>query len=167
MATKHRSWADYQVETFSKPAVERLQTRVRRRTLVVAGLADALGIVFACWIWPAAWWAWASMFVLLFPLVSLINMSVRGVTEIPLSHLDDRQAQIRMRSFHDAFPVAITIGVLSGIALGRWWLVDDLSPAGSVAFGAVLGTVGATLHKLPTVILAWRLPDEADDEDTL
>lgn len=166
ISMKHRPVADHQLRSFSKPAVERLQTRVRRRVLVIAGLANKLGIVFVCWVFPATWWVWGPMFVLLFPLALLLNMSVRGITEIPLSHLDERQAQLRMRSFHDAFPVAIAIALLTGIAIGHVWL-SKLSPLTSVAFGAMLGSVGATLHKLPTMILAWCLPDEVDDENAV
>jgi hypothetical protein len=158
---------DHQVDTFSKPAVERLQSRLRRRSLVCVWLANMLGIILVCWTWPAAWLVWGPMFLLLFPLVSLLNMSVRGVTEIPLSHLDERQAQLRMRAFHDAFPVAIAVALLSGIAMGHVWLASDRSGEYPFVFGVILGTVATTLHRLPVMILAWCLPDEIDGADAL
>jgi hypothetical protein len=153
-------YGNLMVRTFSTPIVERFQTRIRRRILTVLKLANCLGIAAICWFWPSAWWVLGPLFMLEFLTASLLNMSVRGITEIPLNHLDDRQAQQRMKAFHDSYRIGVPVAVLTGIGLVRMFSTD-----GIVAPFLFLGAIAGGVSIIPAMLLAWRLPDESDEED--
>ncbi len=162
-----RSYGQFMSDTFSSPLVERFQARSTRRRLVAVMLTwTVVQIVLVTWM-PTAWWAWGPLLLLFFPMASMINMSVRGVTEIPLSHLDDRLAQMRMKAFHDAYYVGIVLALIAGI----WTAVlfSELrgadSPVYIFRFSAVGAIVFGGLIGLPAGLLALRLPDESSDEE--
>ncbi|MEM6513356.1 MAG: hypothetical protein AAF660_10105 [Pseudomonadota bacterium] len=162
-----RSYGQYMADTFSNPMVEHFQARSTRRLLVAAMLTwTVTQIALVTWL-PTAWWAWGPLTLLFFPMASMINMSTRGTTEIPLSHLDDRLARLRLKAFHDAYYIGIAIALASGI----WTmaLYSGLSEANSPVYIARFSAVGAVicggLAGLPAGLLAWRLPDETADED--
>lgn len=162
-----RSYGQVMADTFSSPMVERFQARSIRRLLVLTMLTlTAVEIALVTWV-PALWWVYCPLVLAFFPLASMINMSVRGVTEIPLSHLDDRLAQLRMKAFHDAYYLGALLALIAGI-----WsttLFNSLSGTGAVLAGLRLGVAGAFivggLVGLPAIMLAWRLPDELADEE--
>ena len=162
-----RSYGQVMSDTFSSPMVERFQARSTRRRLVLAMLAlTAIEVALVTWT-PNLWWVYCPLVLGFFPLASMINMSVRGVTEIPLSHLDDRLAQLRMKAFHDAYYV----GALLALVAGNWstTLFNSLSGTDAVIAGLRFGVAGAFivggLVGLPAMMLAWRLPDEPADEE--
>ncbi len=162
-----RSYGQYMSDTFSSPMVEHFQTRSTRRRLVLAMLTlTAIQIAMVTWM-PAFWWVYCPLVLAFFPLASMINMSVRGVTEIPLAHLDDRLAQLRMKAFHDAYYLGALLALLAGIWATT--LFNSLSGTGPVLAGLRFGVAGAFicggLIGLPATMLAWRLPDEPADEE--
>ena len=160
-----RSYGDIMSEVFESPLVERFQTRMRRRTLVLIMLAWMVGLTAICLLLPDAWWLWGPLFLLFFPLASMINMSVRGVTEIPISYLDDRLAQLRARAFHDAYYVGVVLALLGGITAQEFLFsaAGDTRPFLSIV--PIGGMLGGFLFGLPAVMLAWRLPDEPEQEE--
>jgi hypothetical protein len=147
-------FARYMKRAFETPGVERWQTRFRRRCLVAAFpvlLALAIGLP---WATGVDWLALAPL-AAFFPLASFLNMSVRGVTSVPSSVLDERQRLMTARSHMHAFYPALTAAWLFAIfghpaamELPLWQAVA----VGALCFG--------TLAALPGMILAWRLPDE-------
>jgi len=137
---------------FSAPMVGRFQRRGLRRALVVGMLVTLAGLIGA----PLAgdlWWTMVPFAVAFFPLAGCINMSVRGVTEIPLSSLDERMAEQRMRAFHDAYYLGVILAVGGGFALAA--LMDRGLPVLGLAMA-----LGGGLFGIPAMVLAWRLPDE-------
>ena len=163
-----RSYGQVMADTFSSPIVERFQVRSTRRRLVLAMLAlTAVEIALVTWM-PDLWWVYCPLVLAFFPLASMINMSVRGVTEIPLSHLDDRLAQLRMKAFHDAYYVGVLLALIAGV-----WsttLLHSIAGSGEVFLSALrFGVAGAFIVGgvvgLPAMMLAWRLPDEQADEE--
>ncbi len=160
-----RSYGDIMSEVFQSPLVEKFQTRVRRRSLVISMGLWMAGITALCLLLPQAWWLWGPLFLLFFPLASMINMSVRGVTEIPISHLDDRLAQLRARAFHDAYYIGVVLALIGGIVLQEYLFatVGESRPLLSIV--PIGGMLGGFLFGLPAVMLAWRLPDEPEHEE--
>jgi hypothetical protein len=154
MNQKATPFARYMKQAFETPGVERWQTRFRRRCLVVAFpvlLAFAVALI---WATGAGWLAimFAPAFLLL---ASFLNMSVRGITSVPSSALDERQRLLAARSHMHAFYPAIIAAVLFTIFI--YPAVQALPLAqGMILPAAFFGTLCA----LPTMILAWRLPDE-------
>ncbi len=161
-----RSYGQFMSDTFASPVVERFQARSTRRLLVVAMLSWAAAEIALVTLLPTAWWAWGPLLLLFFPLASMINMSVRGVTEIPLSHLDDRLAQLRMKAFHDAYYLGIGLAFIAGLWV--FFLFNGITGPEDSSGIYVLGPAGALicggLIGLPAMMLSWRLPDESADE---
>jgi len=162
-----RSYGAFLAEVFDNPMVERFQRRRLRRALVVAMLVFVVLELAVCVFAPTAWWLWGPLLLVFFPLASMINMATRGVTEIPIQHLDDRLAELRLRAFHDACYLAIAVALLAGM-----WILSVfngietsetdpqtyvLAAIGAVTFGVLAG--------LPALLLAWRLPSESADEE--
>ncbi|MEM1175822.1 MAG: hypothetical protein AAGA33_03160 [Pseudomonadota bacterium] len=161
-----RSYGQFMSDTFSNPMVERFQARSTRRLLVTVMLTwTVVQIALVSWM-PDAWWAWGPMLLLFFPMASMINMSVRGVTEIPLSHLDDRLAQMRMKAFHDAYYLGVVLALVGGIwtAVLYGGLSEAESKIAILRFSAVGALIFGGLAGLPAGLLALRLPDESADE---
>lgn len=160
MANAGSAYGRFMKRTFSHPMVERFQTRRVRRLVVLAMVANT-ALIVGLPLLTGIDWLGIPFFLAIFPLASMLNMSVRGVTEIPLSSLDELQAQLRLRSFSMAYYPAIGFALLAGIFGPQ--LIEPL-PAEVVA--CIAGVAGATLLGLPAMLLAWRLPDEdAPDED--
>ncbi len=161
-----RSYGQVMSDTFSNPIVERFQARSTRRLLVLFSFTGTVvQIALITWM-PAAWWAWGPLLLLFFPMASMINMSVRGVTEIPLSHLDDRLAQMKTKAFHNAYYVGVALALVAGIWTAN--LYGDFANADSPVyiwrFSAAGAVIVGGLMGLPAVLLAWSLPDEPADE---
>lgn len=161
MARPESAYGRYMKKTFSIPMVEKFQSRSIRRLLVLAMLANT-ALIVSLPLLTGIDWLGIPFFLAIFPLASMLNMSVRGVTEIPLSSLDEHQAQLRLFSFHMAYYPAIALALLAGIFGPH--LIETLPAPVAVCLG---GVAGATLLGLPALLLAWRLPDEdglADEE---
>jgi hypothetical protein len=147
-------FARYMKRAFETPGVERWQTRFRRRCLVAAFpvlLALAIGLPWATGVdWLAV--ILAAAFLVL---ASFLNMSVRGITSVPSSVLDERQRLLAARSHMHAFYPALTAAFLFMVFV--YPAVQTLPLAQGVVLPALFF---GTLAALPGMILAWRLPDE-------
>ena len=144
-------------QTFDHPMVERFQKSKTRRILVLLMCAWYLIVnVMAC-SFPGAIWVWGLLFLAFFPLASAINMSVRGVTEIPFKDLDDRQANLKSRAYMNAYWLGICLAIIFGFAVATVGFADlHILPFLAGGAGLLVG--------LPAMLLAWKLPDETDDE---
>lgn len=149
------SYGNYLKNLFNEPAVERVQSRRIRRLLVLAQLAWIVAAVPAVTMtehpWPLL--LWLPVFVLL---TGRLNMSVRGITEIPTSHLDEMQIARRNHFAHRAHQVGNLV-VLGLIAAA---FIDDVRLMLAVWFAAWMAYFG-----LPTLLAAWSWPDESPEDE--
>jgi len=152
-----KGYASFMKRTFDNPMVERFQKTKTRRLLVLLMCAWYIVINLIAFNFPSAIWAWGVMFLGFFPLASAINMSVRGITEIPLKALDDRQAQLKSRAYLNAYWVGVCLAVIFGYLVAKVGFGDlHTLPFFAGGVGMLIG--------LPAMLLAWRLPDETDAE---
>lgn len=161
MSRSQRAYGRYMKRTFSTPLAEKFQSRRTRRLLVLAAIVNSAAVI-ALPLITGIDWLGLPFFLAFFPLAGLVNLSVRGVTEIPPSALDERQVQLRVFSMSAAYYPAVLLAFAAGAFAP--WLLDTLPLPVAVGAG---GIVGGTLMGLPALLLAWRLPDETaalDDE---
>lgn len=150
-------YAAYLSGIFDQPIVDRFQRRPVRRALVACMIVNLAALSALPVIIGAAWVA-APFFLAFFPLASAINMSVRGLTEIPRAALDERQAALSDKAFRNAYFLMAPIAAAAGAALVAFRGADfELVGLGAAAAGAIFG--------LPAMTLAWSLPDERVDDD--
>jgi len=109
------------------------------------------------------------VFLTFFPLMSLVNLSIHGILDIPAARLDPVMQGLRTEAKATAHSillwllialasVVLVLGALSVDDAGR---VDvSLFPVVGVGFGAVF-TAGSLM---PRWLLAWQLP-EPDEQD--
>lgn len=142
---------------FDNPRVEKYQTRKIRRSLVFGMVAWFVVTNLVAFNFPHLTWVWGVLIGLFFPLMSMINMSVRGVTEIPLKALDERQGQLKSKAYLQAYVVGVIAAGLLGYAFAT--IGTDGFPAVPMLAGG-MGIIAG----LPAMLLAWNLPDELDDE---
>ncbi len=140
--------------TMNDPQFDWARPRLMRRRLVLifAGLLVAT---------PLLTWALDSVFVLLGMLVPFVivmgslNASVRGMTELRSSDLDEREIAYRGGAYARLYWPGVFLGVAAGMGF--------MNPG---AIGAYLLTAALALSvfnlamALPTLWLAWSLPDE-------
>lgn len=147
----------YMKRIFDNPMVERFQKRKTRRSLVMAMLGWYIAINLVAFNFPYLVWVWGLMFLGFFPLMSMLNMSVRGITEIPLKSLDERQGQLKSKAYLQAYIVGVVAAGLLGYAIAQ------IGTDGFHAVPMFAGGMGIIVG-LPTMLLAWNLPDELDEE---
>jgi hypothetical protein len=141
---------------FDNPMVEKLQTRTRRRLIVMAMITWFAALNALALNLPSAYWIWGPLFLLFFPLMSFLNMSVRGLTEIPISSLDDRQVSLRMKGYMQAYMMGLCLAFIFGV------LFVKLNPDG-LNFIPVFAAGLGLLLALPAMTLAWELPTETPE----
>ena len=159
-----RSYGEFMSQVFSQPVVERFQTRKRRRTMVTLVVLNYSAITLVCLFAPAWWWLWVPLYCCLFPLFSFINMSVRGVTEIPLSHLDEWQAHLRLNAYHDAYRLGLIFALAGATGLYYLYCSGWYGGPANIVFAPLMGVLSGILIGLPSKILAWQLQDENPEE---
>tara|TARA_R110002020_G_scaffold442480_1_gene653626 strand:- start:446 stop:721 length:276 start_codon:yes stop_codon:yes gene_type:complete len=90
--------------------------------------------------------------------MSFLNMSVRGLTEIPVSALDDRQAKLKMRAYMQTY----VLGLILAFAVGV--IIVKFNPDSGLKFTPFFGGSLGLLVALPAMVLAWQLPTETPEE---
>lgn len=141
---------------FQRPMVERFQTRSRRRLLVVGFLVYLAALAIVPMAFNSGLLA-VVLFVGSLPLAGLLNMSVRGVTEIPTRDLDERQVQLRNGGYRDAYWLGVALAFVIGLGM------PPGAEHGLAGIGIIIAAVEIVLG-LPAMVLAWRLPNEAAEE---
>lgn len=142
---------------YAHPFFDRLQTRGRRRLIAIAYLA-VLGLTVML---AAATRHYGVVLAMLLPYTVsalLLDGSVRGVTELRRSQLDERQQSLRGAGFAGSYRSGVLLGLAGGFALA------SLLNAERALLGAVVVLVLGLLMGLPALTLAWSLPDEIHDE---
>jgi len=153
-----KSYAGKMKRIFENPMVEKLQTKTRRRLIVVSVISWYVGLNVLLLNVPSAYWIWGPLFLLFFPLMGFLNMSVRGLTEIPISGLDDRQSSLKMRAYMQTY----VLGLLLAFAFGV--IVVKFNPDDGLKFTPFFAGSLGLLLALPAMVLAWQLPTETPEE---
>lgn len=139
--------------TMNDPQFDWARPRSRRRQLVAAFVALLV-------LTPLLTWALDSVFVIaamLVPYVLVmgsINASVRGLSELRPKDLDERENSFRAPVYAKLYWPGVVLGVGAGHVLGNIGASDPIAIAaiGLSLFNLAFG--------LPTLWLAWTLPDE-------
>jgi diacylglycerol kinase len=151
--SKYESWL---FRTMNNPELSWARPQSVRRKLVVAMLALVIGFAAAMWTVPSLWW-FAPLIVVFVPLMGSLNGGIRGLTELRQHQLDEREGRARDAAFRKAFWPAIAV-VFIGFTL-------LMQPNWSVEARAGLGfSVFILVLTMPTLILAWTLPDDVKDD---
>mgnify|MGYP002784628734 CR=1 FL=1 len=152
--SKYESWLH---RSMNDPALSWAHPQSVRRKLVIAMIALPLCFTAAMWFLPSIWW-FAPLLVLFVPLMGSLNGSIRGLTELRQHQLDEREGRTRDAAFRKAFWPMIAIGVAGLFLLMKPGLSVELRAG--IGFAAFILTM-----TMPTLILAWSLPDDVKDED--
>lgn len=153
-----KSYAGKMKRIFDNPMVEKLQTKTRRRLIVLSVITWYLGLTALILYLPSDYWIWGPVFLLFFPLMSFLNMSVRGLTEIPVSGLDDRQARLKMRAYMQTYILGLILAFALGIVMVKF------NPDNGLKFRPFFAGSLGLLVALPAMVLAWQLPTETPEE---
>jgi hypothetical protein len=147
-----------------------------RRRLVIAG-AGALGLL---WVNTAVSWALApsttamvTCFVILAVVLlagawvgGTLSLSTRGTVGLPAHLLDERQAKERLHAHARAHRLTLMLLFVTYFAVVMA-LPDDGQHAGipSAALALLFAALMATVAALPSLVVAWRMPDTPADDD--
>lgn len=148
---------DYMFRRVNGSLADRLQRRVRRRTIAVAAVLAA-GAIAAALAADAGRLAWLVAAALPFWLAAfLLNLSLRGIFELADDRLDEHQVAVRDRAYKTAY--GFTLVFLVVIATVATALAPDRTGLFSIAVFAFLTSALA-----PRLVAAWTLDDGDDGE---
>lgn len=133
-------------------------SRVWRRRLVGLMALVLAAFPLVGWlskeVWPVA------LNLVPFGLVSvLLAVSTQGLLGRPVSSLDERQRALRGNLFSGLYTTGACVGLACGVAATVAPLRLEPGPAAGVLIVAV-----NLAFMLPSLVLAWKLPDEVDDD---
>lgn len=130
----------------------------RNRRLLVIGFALVLAAMpLVGWLTDRVW----AVLVLFVPFAIgalVLAGANHGLFDRPVSRLDERERQLRQSIFGDPYAVGATFGLLAGMAT-----VAALDRSDAVMMGILVPVVSG-LYLIPGMVLAWKTPDEVDDE---
>jgi uncharacterized membrane protein YbhN (UPF0104 family) len=147
-----------------------------RRRLVVTG-AVALGLLWVntavSWVLAPSTTAMVTCFVIL-AVVALagawaggtLSLSTRGTVGLPAHLLDERQAKERLHGHATAHRLTLMLLFVTYFVV-MMALPDDEQHAGipSAALVLLFAALIATVAALPSLVVAWRMPDPPADDD--
>lgn len=155
MSMSKSNYDAWMARTMNAPELAWARPRAVRRKLVVAMIALALGFAGVQWALPSLWW-FLPMLIAFIPLMGSLNGGIRGLTELRQHQLDEREGRARDAAFRKVFWPVIAVVVAGGILMTLKGLPPETRAGlGMAAFILVL--------TMPTLYLAWTLPDEIDD----
>ncbi len=139
--------------TMNDPRMDWARPLARRRQLVVAFLALLI-------LTPTLTWTMGSVLVIAAMLVPFVfvmgslNAGVRGLSELRPRDLDEREKSFRAPVYARLYWPGVILGVAAGLIMGNLDIGHKLFVAatGLSIFNLAFG--------LPTLWLAWTLPDE-------
>lgn len=138
--------------------VGRLRPRRSRRILVSSSFLVLFAIPVVGWLTGSLGW----MALLLIPYLGsniLLAAATNGLMERRMSSLDERERMIRLTIFREPYVVGVTIGLLAGSVGFTVLRLDEAWATG------VMLAMYTSAYLIPTSVLAWKLPDEARDEE--
>jgi hypothetical protein len=140
--------------TMNDPQFDWARPRSMRRRLVFAFVALLIAT-------PLITWGLDNVFVLagmLLPFVLVmgsLNASVRGLSELRSRDLDEREIAFRGHAYARLYWPGVFLGVAAGLGVAN---------LGVSEFGLLTGAAALSVFNLamalPTLWLAWSLPDE-------
>ncbi len=139
------------------PAFAPFRTQRNRRLLVVGYALLLVAMPIVGWITDQLW----AVLLLFLPFAVggiLLGGANQGLLDRPLSRLDEREREIRQNIFREPYGVGATFGLVAGmIAMASFGQSD------AKMMGILVPTMSG-LFLIPAMVLAWRTPDEVDDE---
>ncbi|HSK23667.1 MAG TPA: hypothetical protein VK906_10845 [Egicoccus sp.] len=138
------------------PAVRRLRTRRRRRTLVV-GTVTLLALLPGAGLLADRIWPVIALFAPVFAATLLLAGATDFLFDRSPAGLDERQRVVRDTVLDHPYVIGTSLGLAAGMVVQASFAADTAAAAG-LAVAVVMGA-----YLLPTLVLAWRLPDEVDD----
>jgi uncharacterized membrane protein len=151
--TRYESWL---FRTMNNPAIEWARPRRVRRMLVLAMVALPIGFAGVMWALPSLWW-FAGLLAIFVPLMGSLNGGIRGLTELRQHQLDEREGRVRDSAYRKVFWRVAAVAAVGSALMLR----DGLSPEQRAGFAMASFILILTM---PTLYLAWTLPDEIKDE---
>lgn len=140
--------------TMNDPQFDWARARPMRRRLVLVFAALLVAT-------PVLTWALASIWVVPLMLVPFVfvmgslNASVRGLSELRSRDLDEREIAFRSAIYARLYWPGVFLGVAAGVGA---------TSMGSSALGLTTAALALSVFNLamalPTLLLAWSLPDE-------
>jgi hypothetical protein len=88
----------------------------------------------------------------------LLAAATGGVLDRPMGSLDERQRHLRRTLFREPYQTGAALGLVGGLVVAV-----ALRAGEGVMLGLLLLVVGVVFG-LPSMVLAWRLPDGIDDD---
>jgi hypothetical protein len=143
--------------SYDNPFFERFQTRARRRLIAAVYVTVGVVLFIATGI-TESWLMYATLLAMLTAAGILLGGSTRGIGDSE-QHLDERQNNLRASAYRFMYWTAIVVAAWAGMTVSgymeeaRWMLAL-----------AVTTFSVSVLYALPSLLLAWQLPDERADE---
>jgi len=141
---------------YANPAFEMFRYRRQRRWLVAAFLLVLAAFPIVGWVTDQT----RAVMLVLIPYAAaslVLSAATQGMFDRPLTSLDERQLQIRRTIFREPYFTGVALGLAGGLVIAMATRVDD-----GLGMGLVLVALGAVFG-LPSMVLAWTVPDEDDD----
>jgi uncharacterized BrkB/YihY/UPF0761 family membrane protein len=142
-------------KTMNNPQLDWVRPRRMRRRMVMLFLA----LVIAQPILLVATGSPFSLLLILLPFILVmgsLNASIRGMTELRARDLDEREDKVRNTVYARLYWPGLALGMVAAFMMSTLENGGSLLPVGS---GLSLFFVAIAL---PTLWLAWSLPDEPD-----
>lgn len=139
------------------PAFEPLRVQRNRRLLVVAHVTVLVAMPLVGWLTGRLW----VVLILFVPFAAggiLLGGATRGLLDRPVASLDERERHIRLTIFPEPYSVGATFGLVAGMVT-----ITAFDRSDPVMMGMLVPTVSG-LFLIPVMVLAWRMPDELDEE---
>lgn len=136
-----------------------LRASQRARRMLVAGLAVVLAAFPAL---AAATRSTVPVLLLFVPYMAgslLLAGSISGLLDRPAASLDERQLSQRLTIGPEPYMTGASLGLVAGVTVAA----ATRGPEAMMLAVTLLAVL--LLYGLPSMILAWRLPDEIDDAD--
>ncbi len=135
-----------------------LRVSQRARRALVAVYAAVLAAFPLLGIWTGEM---AFVLIMFAPFVAaslLLAGSTHGLLDRPQHALDERQLNVRRTIFREPYLTGVAVGLAGGVAVTMATRASD-----PVMMGWML-LVASAPYGLPSMLLAWRMPDDPDDD---
>lgn len=153
-----KTWAARACRTVHEsPLMAPFQSRTGRHRLVGLFLVVLAAFPVLGWVTDRSWLVALAM-IPFAALSVLLAVATQGMLDKPLSSLDERQAMLRQNLFREPYITGVSLGLAGGLIVAVAARLNEATMLGLVL--VVLGFV----FILPSMVLAWRLPDDVDDD---
>jgi len=145
-----------QLFCFDASWCDRFRTR-RRRRAIAGAYAGVLGALIITTSFFNSFFAVMPLYALLFAASILLNVSTRSIAELVTHALDEQQMAFRNAAYQRVYWPATMLAFLGGLLVARHSDWETALQAGALLWALLAG--------MPSLLAAWTLPREADDEE--